>query len=158
MQVTYYGHSCVGIKIKADYILITTAQQDHTGDVERIAKRTKAQIISNFEISNYFFNLGLENAHPMDLGGAYSFPFGIVKMVPALHSSTFENGSAGGCACGAGPGLMVPRAEVMVLFSVINYITLEMRRNGNVPMPDLREKRLREYGLARKPGRASGSC
>ena len=87
-------------KIKADYILITTAQQDHTGDVERIAKRTKAQIISNFEISNYFFNLGLENAHPMDLGGAYSFPFGIVKMVPALHSSTFENGSAGGCACG----------------------------------------------------------
>nr|WP_314289545.1 metal-dependent hydrolase [uncultured Capnocytophaga sp.] len=125
MQVTYYGHSCVGIqigdthllvdpfisenplashidinKIKADYILITTAQQDHTGDVERIAKRTKAQIISNFEISNYFFNLGLENAHPMDLGGAYSFPFGIVKMVPALHSSTFENGSAGGCACG----------------------------------------------------------
>ena len=53
---------------------------------------------------------------------------------------------------------MVPRAEVMVLFSVINYITLEMRRNGNVPMPDLREKRLREYGLARKPGRASGSC
>jgi len=86
--------------IPADYILITSAQQDHISDVEQIAKRTKAQIISNFEISNYFFNLGIENSHPMDLGGLYSFPFGSVKMVPALHSSTFENGTAGGCACG----------------------------------------------------------
>ena len=125
MEVTYYGHSCVSIKIgdthllvdpfiannplashidintiPADYILITSAQQDHISDVEQIAKRTKAQIISNFEISNYFFNLGIENSHPMDLGGLYSFPFGSVKMVPALHSSTFENGTAGGCACG----------------------------------------------------------
>ena len=125
MEVTYYGHACLSIKIgdthllvdpfisenpaasgidinsiPADYILITTAQQDHTSDVERIAKRTKAKIISNFEISNYFFDLGIENAHPMDLGGSYNFPFGSVKMVPALHSSTFENGKAGGCACG----------------------------------------------------------
>lgn len=125
MEVTYYGHSCVSIKIgdthllvdpfiannplashidintiPADYILITSAQQDHISDVEQIAKRTKAQIISNFEISNHFFNLGIENSHPMDLGGLYSFPFGSVKMVPALHSSTFENGTAGGCACG----------------------------------------------------------
>ena len=44
--------------------------------------------------------MGSENSHPMDLGGLYSFPFGSVKMVPALHSSTFENGTAGGCACG----------------------------------------------------------
>ena len=78
MEVTYYGHSCVSIKIgdthllvdpfiannplashidintiPADYILITSAQQDHISDVEQIAKRTKAQIISNFEISNF---------------------------------------------------------------------------------------------------------
>ena len=125
MEITFYGHACVGIQIgdthllvdpfitenpsaghinvdqvKADYILITTAQQDHTSDVERIAKRTKAKIISNFEIAKYFFNLGIESSHPMDLGGAFNFPFGSVKMVPALHSSTFENGSDGGCACG----------------------------------------------------------
>ena len=112
MEVTFYGHACIGIKIgeihllvdpfisenplasdidvnqiKADYILVTTAGQDHTWDVERIAKRTKAQIISNFEIARY-------------LGGTFNFPFGSVKMVSALHSSTFENGSDGGSACG----------------------------------------------------------
>lgn len=125
MEVIYYGHACVGIRIgdthllidpfisenpsashinvnnvPANYILITTAQQDHTYDVESIAKRTNAKIISNYEISNHYFNLGIENSHPMDLGGAYNFPFGSVKMVPALHSSTFDDGSAGGCACG----------------------------------------------------------
>ena len=111
MELTYYGHACVGIKIgnthllvdpfisdnplassidinsvPADFILITTAQQDHTYDVEAIAKRTKAQIISNYEITNHFFGLGIENAHPMDLGGSFDFNFGSVKMVPALHS------------------------------------------------------------------------
>ena len=81
----------------------------------------------------------------------------IAEMSDAMAGQGILAG-ANGLNFGAGPGLMVPRAEAMVLFSVINYITLEMRRNGNVPMPDLREKRLREYGLARKPGRASGSC
>ena len=81
----------------------------------------------------------------------------IAEMSDAMARQSILAG-ANGLNFGAGPGLMVPRAEVMALFSVINYITLEMRRNGNVPMPDLREKRLREYGLARKPGRASGSC
>lgn len=125
MDITYYGHSCVGIKIgekhllvdpfisenplashikvdeiPADYILLTCAQQDHTSDVERIAKRTKATIIANYQIVAYFYNKGIENGHPMDLGGSYTFPFGQVKCVTALHSSAFEDGTDGGSAGG----------------------------------------------------------
>ena len=75
MKVTFYGHACLGIQIKdinilvdpfisgnekalhididtlkADYILVTHAHQDHTLDVEAIAKRTGAVIVSNYEI------------------------------------------------------------------------------------------------------------
>lgn len=124
MDITFYGHSCIGLKtsglsllvdpfisgnplakhinvdqIKADYILITNAHQDHTMDVEAIAKRTQAKIISNFEIVERYYNLGFDG-HPMNLGGACSFPFGSLKMVQALHSSTFPDGKSGGCACG----------------------------------------------------------
>ena len=64
MKITFYGHACIGIEInecfilvdpfisanpkashvdlesiKADYILLTHAHQDHILDVEQIAKR-----------------------------------------------------------------------------------------------------------------------
>ena len=124
MEITFYGHSCIGIKtgdtsllldpfisgnpsakhinvdlIKADYILITNAHQDHTMDVESIAKRNNAKVISNFEIVEYYYNLGIDG-HPMNLGGGFDFPFGYLKFVPALHSSTFPDGKSGGCAGG----------------------------------------------------------
>ena len=75
MKITFYGHACLGIQtrgknilvdpfisgnekashiniddIEADYILITHAHQDHVLDVESIAKRTGAVIVSNYEI------------------------------------------------------------------------------------------------------------
>ena len=40
--------------------------------------------------------------------------------------------------------MLVPRAEAIVVFSVISYITLEMILNDNILMPDL----LREIDMA----------
>lgn len=120
MKITFYGHACLGIQIddihilvdpfisgnpkaekidietlKADYILITHAHQDHILDVEAIAKRTDAVIISNFEIVTHFGNLGIEG-HPMNHGGTWDFEFGSVKYVNAIHTSSFPDGSYGG--------------------------------------------------------------
>ncbi|MFI1771359.1 metal-dependent hydrolase [Thalassobellus citreus] len=120
MKITFYGHASLGIQIddvnilvdpfitgnpnassidintlKADYILVTHAHQDHILDVEAIAKRTKAIIISNYEIITHFGNLGLEG-HPMNHGGTWDFDFGTVKYVNAIHSSSFPDGSYGG--------------------------------------------------------------
>lgn len=120
MQITFYGHACFGIKIKdihllvdpfisgnekasqinvddlkADYILVTHAHQDHTLDVESIAKRTGATIISNFEIVTHYQNMGLEG-HPMNHGGSWDFEFGTLKYVNAIHTSSFPDGKYGG--------------------------------------------------------------
>jgi len=81
--------------LRADYILVTHAHQDHTLDVEAIAKRTDAVIVSNYEIATYYQAKGLK-AHPMNHGGNWKFDFGNVKYVNAVHTSTFPDGTNGG--------------------------------------------------------------
>jgi len=81
--------------IKADYILLTHAHQDHILDAEAIAKRTGATIVSNFEILSHFQKKGL-NGHPMNHGGSWEFDFGTVKYVNAIHTSSFPDGTYGG--------------------------------------------------------------
>ena len=121
MNITYYGHSCFGVevngkhilfdpyitpnelakninvgKIKADYILISHGHYDHIADAISIAKRTGAKVVSNFEIVTWVNNQGVENTHPMNIGGTWKFDFGSVKCVLAVHSSTLPDGSTGG--------------------------------------------------------------
>jgi L-ascorbate metabolism protein UlaG (beta-lactamase superfamily) len=120
MKITFYGHASLGLqmqdihilvdpfitgnekashidieKLNADYILLTHAHQDHILDVEAIAKRTNAVIVSNFEIANYYEDKGFE-VHPMNHGGSWNFDFGKVKYVNAIHTSSFPDGSYGG--------------------------------------------------------------
>lgn len=84
-------------KIPADYILVSHGHEDHIADVEKIARRTNAKIISNFEITSWFNSeYGLENSHPMNHGGEWNFEFGKVKYVNAVHSSTLPDGKSGG--------------------------------------------------------------
>ncbi|MFL9829367.1 metal-dependent hydrolase [Flavobacterium sp. ARAG 55.4] len=120
MKITYYGHAALGIKVggkhiivdpyisanplaehinidelKADYILLTHAHGDHIVDVEAIAKRTGAVIVSNAEIAGYYAAKDFQT-HPMNHGGSWNFDFGKVKYVNAIHSSTFPDGTNGG--------------------------------------------------------------
>ena len=121
MKLTYYGHSCFGVsvegadllfdpfitpnpkaasidvgKVPADYILISHGHFDHVADAVDIAKRTGATVIANFEIAEWFNKQGVDKTHAMNLGGAKQFPFGRVKMTPALHSSVLPDGTYGG--------------------------------------------------------------
>lgn len=121
MNLTFYGHACFSVeiqgkkilfdpfisgnelaksidisKIEADYILISHGHQDHILDVEAIAKRTGAKLVSNYEIINWFAAKGLENGHPMNIGGKWKFDFGTVRYVNAIHTSSMPDGSYGG--------------------------------------------------------------
>jgi L-ascorbate metabolism protein UlaG (beta-lactamase superfamily) len=82
--------------VNPDYILITHGHGDHVGDGVEIARRTGAQVISNFEIVGWFGSKGHENGHPQHLGGGYQHPFGHVKMTVAFHGSQLPDGAYGG--------------------------------------------------------------
>ena len=84
MKITHYAHNTFGIEVngvhilvdpfisgnnkikdkfdildlKADYILLTHAHQDHTLDAEAIARNTGAVIVSNYEIATHYEDLG----------------------------------------------------------------------------------------------------
>jgi L-ascorbate metabolism protein UlaG (beta-lactamase superfamily) len=121
MLVRYYGQSCVEIEaggakllfdpfitpnelasevdintLNPDYILVTHGHQDHVADLEDLANRSGARIITNFEIVEWLGSKGVENVYPMNHGGAANFPFGRVKYVNAIHSSKLPDGSDGG--------------------------------------------------------------
>jgi len=121
LTITYHGHSTLtldadGVKlvvdpffapnnpaakatvnqIDADYILLTHGHGDHVADAVALAKRTGALVISNFEVVSWMQAKGAPQGHGMNTGGAYSFPFGRVKLTVALHSSTMPDGSSGG--------------------------------------------------------------
>ncbi|MFW6192403.1 MAG: metal-dependent hydrolase [Gemmatimonadota bacterium] len=78
-----------------DFVLFTHGHFDHTGDGYDILRRSGATLIASFELVSYAQNEeGVENAHPMHIGGGFDFPFGRVKMTPALHGGQVagENG------------------------------------------------------------------
>ncbi|MDA7557865.1 metal-dependent hydrolase [Flavobacteriaceae bacterium] len=81
--------------LEVDYILVTHAHQDHLLDVEDIARRTNATIISNFEITNHYLEKQL-TCHPMNHGGSWDFDFGKLKYTNAIHTSSFPDGTYGG--------------------------------------------------------------
>lgn len=81
--------------LRPDWILLTHAHQDHVLDVEAVARRSGATIISNYEIVSHYQEKGLAG-HPMNHGGAREFDFGWLKYVNAVHTSSFADGTYGG--------------------------------------------------------------
>ncbi len=147
MKITFLGHASLAIEVagkniivdpfisanekakhiniealKADYILITHAHQDHILDVEAIAKRTGATIVSNYEIASYY---GAKDfpMHPMNHGGSWQFDFGKVTYTNAVHTSSFPDGSYGGQP----GGFIIESAEGNVYIAGDTALTMDMK-------------------------------
>ena len=56
-------------EVRADYIFVSHGHGDHVGDTIPIAKRSGAMVVSNYEIQNWITNQGVENVHPLHIGG-----------------------------------------------------------------------------------------
>jgi L-ascorbate metabolism protein UlaG (beta-lactamase superfamily) len=148
MKITYYGQNSLSLKIsevnilvdpfitgnplskdridinalEADFILLTHAHQDHVLDAEAIAKRTNATIVSNYEIAMHYQEKGCK-VHPMNHGGSWSFEFGTVKYVNAIHTSTFADGSDGGYP----GGFVIESKEGNVYIAGDTALTMDMK-------------------------------
>ena len=92
--------SATADEVEADFIVVSHGHGDHVGDVIKIAKRTGALVISNFEIVNWLGTQGLEKLHGQHIGGGFNHPFGYLKFTQALHGSGLPDGSYGGNPAG----------------------------------------------------------
>jgi L-ascorbate metabolism protein UlaG (beta-lactamase superfamily) len=71
----------------ATHVVITHGHDDHIGDAAAIAKRTGAQVISNFEICMFLNGEGVQNINPGNTGGTVDCGGFTVSFTQALHSS-----------------------------------------------------------------------
>lgn len=152
MKLSYYGHSTFLLEIKglnllfdpfitpnelakdidvnsipADYILVSHGHEDHVADAVSIAKRTGATVVSNFEIVSWFEVQGVEKGHPMNHGGSWSFDFGSVKYVSAVHSSVLPDGTYGGNP----GGFIISSDEGNVYYAGDTALTYDMKLIGD---------------------------
>ena len=147
MKLKYYGHSCFSFEskgkqilidpfitgnplatniliddIQCDYILLSHGHGDHIADTEAIAKANDATIISSHEIATYYQNLGIK-AHGMNHGGKFDFDFGRIKVVNAVHSSSFPDGSYAGNPM----GFVIQGEEKNFYFAGDTALTYDMK-------------------------------
>ncbi len=78
-----------------DFILVSHGHFDHFQDAIPLAKKTGATLISTFEIIGFCQEQGLENVHPLHIGGGNHFDFGYAKMTPALHGGQVDGDEEG---------------------------------------------------------------
>ena len=147
MNITFYGHACFGIEIngthivvdpfisgnpkanhintdeiKADYILVTHAHQDHISDVEALVKRTQALLVSNYEIVMYFDKKQIKG-HPVNHGGTFTTDSFSAKYVNAIHTSSFPDGSYGGQP----GGFVITAGDTSLYIAGDTALTMDMK-------------------------------
>ena len=148
MDFTYYGHSCFAVTINgkrvlfdpfikpnelakqvnadalpADYILLSHGHSDHVADCVSIAKRTRAKVIGSWEIHEWLHSQGIENTHPMNVGGKWDFGDFVVKCTAAQHSSGLPDGSYGGNPM----GFLIMSTNGNFYYSGDTALTLDMQ-------------------------------
>lgn len=151
MKVTYYGHSSFGIEtagkhllfdpfispnplasgikldtIKADYILLSHAHQDHVADTPYLAERTGAKLVAGYEVAVYFSKRGIEPIHFINVGGSFTENGITIKAVSAIHGSSFEDGTYGGVAM----GYIISSKEGSFYFAGDTALTEDMKLIG----------------------------
>ncbi|MFJ5621914.1 metal-dependent hydrolase [Peribacillus loiseleuriae] len=113
MKVSFHGHSVVMINTKGttvlfdpfingngqtdlkvedvhpDVIILTHGHGDHLGDTVELARKHDALVIGSAEMAHYLSAQGVKRTHGMNIGGAYEFEFGKVKLTTAFHSNSF---------------------------------------------------------------------
>ncbi|MBI0576617.1 metal-dependent hydrolase [Neobacillus cucumis] len=129
MKISYHGHSIVQIQtegktilidpfirgnsltdlnveeVNPDVILLTHGHNDHVGDTVEIAKRTGALVVANADLTTYLSWQGVQT-HGMNIGGAYQFDFGKVKLTQAFHGSGYATVNNEIVYCGMPTGIL----------------------------------------------------
>jgi L-ascorbate metabolism protein UlaG (beta-lactamase superfamily) len=117
MEIRFLGHACFELvegdtrvlidpfltgnpkaaasadEVEPTHILLTHGHGDHYGDIEDIARRTGAPVVTVTEIAKELGEAGIGNVFDPNIGGTVKFDWGWVKLVPAWHTSTTPKGA-----------------------------------------------------------------
>ncbi len=152
-QITWYGHNAWSIEtlgmtvlvdpyfddsptapvksdeLKADFILLSHGHDDHVGDTIKIAQRTGATVLANFEVGEWLKAQGVAESKVLGMnpGGGLQQPFGHVKFTIAHHSSSMPDGSYGGVA----GGWLLKLAAARVYFACDTAMFFDMKLIGS---------------------------
>jgi L-ascorbate metabolism protein UlaG (beta-lactamase superfamily) len=141
MKLTWFGHSAFRIDVGhsvilmdpfltgnprfkgdpiaattgATHVVLTHGHDDHVGDALAILRRTKAQLISNYEICMFFNSQGVDNINPGNTGGTVPCGEFTVTFTQALHSSgTTQDGAS--VYLGNPNGIVIKHPKAPVLY------------------------------------------
>jgi len=77
-----------------DLMLLTHGHRDHVADAIPVARATGALAIAPYELSLWLQEKGLKHVSGMNPGGTLSIMGMSIAMVPAVHSSSIDEGGA----------------------------------------------------------------
>ena len=152
MKITarYLGHSCVEFdfdgtrvlldpfvtynplasdtllaELKPEYIFLSHGHEDHVADAVGIQQSSGATIVSIVELAGWVKKNGVADDKVMEFnfGGTLELPFGKVKMVYALHTSSTPDGAYAGVPC----GFVFFVGDKKIYFAGDTALTLEMK-------------------------------
>jgi len=83
-----------------DLILITHGHSDHCEDAAAVARETGATVVASPELTAWLERQGAKHLRPMYIGGRQQLSGIDIAMVPALHSSSAQDGTYLGPATG----------------------------------------------------------
>jgi L-ascorbate metabolism protein UlaG (beta-lactamase superfamily) len=152
VTITWFGHNCWSIAaggktilldpflddsptapvkaadVKADFLLVSHGHFDHIADAVKIAKRTGATVLANFEVAQWLGKQGVaaDKIVGMNPGGGVRQPFGHVKFTVAHHSSSMPDGSYGGVP----GGFLLTLEGERVYFACDTALFLDMKLIG----------------------------
>ena len=83
-----------------ELILITHGHSDHCEDAAAVARETGATVVASPELAAWLERQGVKHLRPMNIGGRQTLSGIDIAMVPALHSSSAQDGTYLGPATG----------------------------------------------------------
>src|SRR5690554_2115133 len=150
MEITYYGHSSVGVKlegahllfdpfirpnglawdidvasIRPDYIFLSHCHEDHVADLVEIQGNSGAVVIAIVETAAWAEKQGIpaDKIVALNFGGTFTASFGSAKMVYALHTNSTPEGDY----AGEPAGFLIKAGAKTFYFAGDTALTTEMQ-------------------------------
>ena len=130
------GAQAAGLRVdelELEELLLTHGHEDHVADAPAFASRTGVVSVANYEVAMWLKAQGAYEVLPMNHGGVLQRPYGSVRMVNAVHSSTLPDGTPGGNPA----GFIIEADGKRIYHAGDTALHLDMELIGRYWKPDL---------------------